>query len=175
MKIIDLSMKISNDLEVYPGDPDVNISVIATIPKTGFEMRRIEMNGHDGTHVNAQNHCLENGVSIDNYLIEEFIGECVLYENNDDICSKKGILFDSINIDEKIKNIILTIKPKFVCLSSKFVFDEEVEKELVKANIICFENIYNCEKLPKNFQFFGVPLNIKGGDGSPVRAFAIIN
>ena len=40
-----------------------------------------------------------------------------------------------------------------------------------------WEWLVNLEQLlgKKEFQFFGVPLKFKGGSGSPVRAFAIVN
>ena len=49
---------------------------------------------------------------------------------------------------------------------------------LVKSGpgIISYENLVNTEKLPsgKQFVFYGFPLKIRDGDGSPVRAVAII-
>jgi len=49
---------------------------------------------------------------------------------------------------------------------------------LVKSGpgIISYENLVNTEKLPgdKQFMFYGYPLKIKDGDGSPVRAVAVI-
>ena len=40
-----------------------------------------------------------------------------------------------------------------------------------------WEWLINLEELldQKEFQFFGVPLKFKGGSGSPVRAFAVLN
>jgi kynurenine formamidase len=50
----------------------------------------------------------------------------------------------------------------------------ELEKLLLKHNIISCENLIHTDELPSKFMFYGVPLNIKDSDGSPVRAFAII-
>ena len=40
-----------------------------------------------------------------------------------------------------------------------------------------WEWLVNLEELldQKEFQFYGVPLKFKGGSGSPVRAFAVLN
>lgn len=72
--------------------------------------------------------------------------------------------------------LLIEIKPKFVGLSVKFEFDIEIEKKLLEAGIVSYENLVNTEKLPKSkkFMFYGFPLKIKDGDGSPVRAVAII-
>jgi arylformamidase len=41
--------------------------------------------------------------------------------------------------------------------------------------IVIVEALTNLEKLPDEFIFMGFPLNIKGRDGSPIRAVALIN
>lgn len=64
--------------------------------------------------------------------------------------------------------------PKFIGLSEKFEFDIAIEKLLLEKGIISYENLTNTKSLPESFTFYGVPLNIKESDGSPVRAFAII-
>jgi arylformamidase len=52
--------------------------------------------------------------------------------------------------------------------------DARIEKDLLAAGIISFENLANLNELPESFVFYGMPLHIRGGDGSPVRAFAVI-
>ena len=41
--------------------------------------------------------------------------------------------------------------------------------------MVIVEGLRNLEQLPEQFTFIGFPLNIKGRDGSPIRAVAIIN
>jgi len=46
---------------------------------------------------------------------------------------------------------------------------------LLGKEIVIIENLYNLDKLPDSvFTFQCVPLKIENADGSPVRAFAII-
>ncbi len=171
MKIIDLTLPIHNGMFVYPWDPEVDIEQVQTIENNGWNMKRIHINGHDGTHVNAPIHCNNNGKHLDEFQIEDFCGECILYENNSDIQTGIGILFRD-QITMQIADYIIKIQPKFVGFVVEA--DEEIEKHLLNNNIILFERITNIEHLPKKFQFYGVPLKIRDGDGSPVRAFAII-
>jgi arylformamidase len=42
------------------------------------------------------------------------------------------------------------------------------------VEIVIVEGLTNLDKLPEQFTFAGFPLNIKGRDGSPIRAVAII-
>jgi kynurenine formamidase len=53
-------------------------------------------------------------------------------------------------------------------------FDPAIEKQLLAEGIISFEGLVNLEKLRAGFVFYGMPLHIRDGEGSPVRAFAVV-
>jgi kynurenine formamidase len=171
MKIIDLTHAIENGMPVYPGDPEVHIEQIQTIVTHGWNMKRLHINTHDGTHVNAQVHCIENGKTLDEYSLTDFCGECIVYEKIADIQPAIGIIFRE-QIDMDIAQAIVKVKPRFIGFTVEA--DEDIEKYLLKHDIVIFERLKNTEKLPKKFTFFGVPLKITNGDGSPVRAFAVV-
>jgi kynurenine formamidase len=42
------------------------------------------------------------------------------------------------------------------------------------AEIVLVEGLTNLHRIPKSFLFIGFPLNIKGRDGSPIRAVALV-
>ncbi len=174
MKIIDLTLPIYTGMPVYPGDPESSIELIQTIKDNGWNMRRIQMNTHDGTHVNAPIHGVSSGKNLDDYKLSDFCGEASIYNPAQQINPKQGIIFRNQNIDKQIAEQIKKVKPRFVGLSSYFEFDVDIEKDLLKQGIILFERLANLKSLPQTFEFFGMPLKIKEGDGSPVRAFAII-
>jgi len=54
---------------------------------------------------------------------------------------------------------------------------KEVHLTLLRkgVEIVIVEGLTNLEKLPERFTFVGFPLNIKGRDGSPIRAVAIVD
>lgn len=174
MKIIDLTLPLYTGMPVYPGDPEASIELIQTLEQNGWNMRRIEMNTHDGTHVNAPVHGIENGKNLDDYSLEQFCGPARIYSPSVSLNSSEGIIFRDQNIDKKTAEKIKFARPRFVGLSRKFEFDVEIEKELLREDIILFERLANLEQLPNTFDFYGMPLKIKVGDGSPVRAFAIL-
>lgn len=80
MKIID----ISNDLltaEVFEGDPVPEIINIQSISDSSYyNLNSINACLHNGTHVDAPLHFLEDGDSVDKYDPERFIGECTVLE-----------------------------------------------------------------------------------------------
>ena len=174
MKIIDLSMQIYSGMPVFPGDPEVIVEQLQTFSKDGWNMKRIHLNLHDGTHVNVPIHGTKNGRNLDTYKIEDFIGRTRLYKNEKDIQAGRGVIFGDTDIDMVLAKIIVARRPKFAGLSAKFEIDTTVEKYLLEKEIISFEKLVNTDKLPSEFNFFGVPLNIKAADGSPVRAFAVV-
>jgi len=137
-------------------------------------MRRLKINGHDVTHVNAQIHGMLKGRSLNDYKIEEFIGESLLYETDEEIKEEIRLIVINKNIDMKLAEIIVEKKPKFVGLSSEYEMDLDVEKYFFKNDLLVFERIANTNLLPKRFIFHGVPLKIKDGNGSPIRAYAIL-
>ena len=148
--------------------------IIQTIAKDGWNMRRIEINSHDGTHVNAQVHGVADGKTLDDYSLEQFCGRARMYNPTTPIRPDEGIIFRDQNIDTEIAEQIKDARPRFVGLSSDFEFDVDIERDLLKEDIVSFERLANLDQLPDSFEFYGVPLKIRGGDGSPVRAFAVV-
>ena len=174
MKIIDLTLPLYTGMPVYPGDPEAVIEVVKTIADGGWEMRRLEINSHDGTHVNVPSHSVSGGKNLGDYDLSAFMGDAVLFEGEGDIKEGVGVIFHKHDITQEIAELIVQKEPKFVGLSSNFEFNEDVEKFLLNEGVISYERLANTEQLPKTFYFHGVPLNIPKGDGSPVRAYATV-
>jgi arylformamidase len=176
MKLVDLSLPLYTGMPVYPGDPQAAITLVHTIERNGWDLRRLEINAHDGTHVNVPSHMIAGARSLDDYVLADFCGPARLYvADRGAITPGEGVLFADRNIDAALAEKMKIARPKFVGLSCRFDFDVEVERSLLAAGIICFERLANLDQLPERFQFFGMPLNIRGGEASPVRAFALIS
>lgn len=174
MKIIDLSLPLTHRMPVYPGDPEVDISEVHTLEKEGWNLRQMTITTHLGTHVNVPYHMVKNGKKLDQHSIDDFIGKAIIYSEDKNWSASDGLIFRDQNIDEKIAEKLIDNPPKFVGLSSEFEFDVPIEKLLLEHGIISFENLANTKELPDTFMFYGVPLNVTGADGSPVRAYANI-
>jgi len=159
-------------MPVFPGDPEVIIEEIHTLPKEGWNLRSLTLTTHIGTHVNVPYHMVEKGRRLTDFKLDAFCGEAELYKKGMTINPNKGIIFSTSNIDQSIAHLLIKIPPKFIGLSEKFEFDIVLEKLLLEHDIISFENLTNTDKLPDTFMFYGMPLNISEADGSPVRAFA---
>ena len=178
MKIIDLAQPLYDKMPVYPGDPEVQIRQISFLAKDGWNMNTIFLPAHIATHVNVPIHGVEEGKTLDNYSVDSFVGKSVVFKNLESVKAGIGLFFEQASIKDKVMQKIIKIRPKFVGVQGYFESDKELETEklLLKLGIISFEGLINVNKLPKDkeFMFYGLPLKIKDGDGSPVRAIAVI-
>lgn len=172
MKIIDLSQIIYSGMEVYSGDPEVKIEKVRTIEEDSWELRYIQMGSHTGTHVDAFSHMHHGSAAIDEIPIYRFMGMARLVSREEDWEEGVGLIFKEV-MDIYDLGRILDHKPGFVGGE----LDEELERRLLEHGIITYTGLVNLELLPQktSFMFYGVPLKIKSGDGSPVRAYAVLD
>lgn len=61
---------------VWEGDEKVSIQTIATVKKDGVKLTHFSFGSHTGTHIDAPNHFLEDGIGIDKISLEKLIGIC---------------------------------------------------------------------------------------------------
>ena len=174
MNIIDLSLPLFTGMPVYPGDKEAIIELVFEVERDGWNMQRLEINSHDGTHVNVPVHSIPGGKTLDDYTLDNFCGPAEIYVPSKPMTADKGIIFRDHDIDAAISEEIKKVKPPFIGLSEAFEFDIVIEKDLLDAGIISYERLTNLAALPAAFIFYGMPLNLRGGDGSPVRAFAVV-
>ena len=72
--MIDLTHPIATGAPCYPSDPATALSPHCTLAREGFRVSRIETGTHQGTHVDAPSHFLENGATVDTLPLEPFFG-----------------------------------------------------------------------------------------------------
>lgn len=78
MKIIDISMPVSEDTIAYPGDPRVSVKKIKTFQKDGVQVSRITMGLHTGTHIDAPLHYIPGGKTIEQIPLKSLIGQAIV-------------------------------------------------------------------------------------------------
>ncbi|SFR05231.1 cyclase family protein [Desulfoscipio geothermicus] len=88
-KIVDLSFALTNDTQVYPGDPKPDISVATTIENDGYNLHYVNLGSQTGTHVDAPYHFLNEGATIDNINLKSFMGEGVIVRVTDKQANKE--------------------------------------------------------------------------------------
>ena len=229
LEIIDLSQEIYPGMPVFPGMPEVEITVHASHEQwEGIEdstvispaVNRLVMGEHTGTHVDAINHMARQyrGQSIDTMPLATFYTEGICLDLSD-----KGLreLIEPADLERALSRAAFEIKPGDTVLlytdhyrrsfgtadwydgpgisaisarwlgsrriaafgvetmapGVRHVSNKEVHRICGELGFTHYENLINLHQLigRGRFRFIGLPLKIRGGTGSPVRAVAVFD
>ena len=80
MKIIDLTHPIAENMPMYPGTSAPKLSVECNYREHGFMETLISLYSHTGTHIDAPAHLYPNGLTLDKYPIEQFVGKALIID-----------------------------------------------------------------------------------------------
>ena len=78
MKILDLTLTISDKLPTFPGSPKPNFIQWENLKDDGYNLELLFLSSHTGTHLDAPYHFLENGLKIHEINPKRLIRETVL-------------------------------------------------------------------------------------------------
>jgi kynurenine formamidase len=227
IEIIDLSQEIFPGMPVFPGLPEVQITIHASHEQwdgitdsdvVSPAVNRLEFGEHTGTHVDAINHMARQfrGQSIDTMPLTMFYTEGICLD-----LSHKGPreLIEPADLERALSEADLAIKqgdtvllytdhyrrafgtddwpygPGLSTDAARWLGHQEIAAFGVETmspgvrhvsnkevHLICgelgfthYENLINLYQLigRGRFRFIGLPLKIRGGTGSPVRAIAV--
>jgi kynurenine formamidase len=79
-QIIDLSVPLDGQTQVYPGDPVPQLRPAARIETEGFNLLSVSIGSQTGTHVDAPFHFEESGRRIDELDLARFVGPGVVID-----------------------------------------------------------------------------------------------
>jgi len=82
--LFDITLPLSPDLPVWPGDPLVTVEPALTISRDGANVSRVTMSSHSGTHVDAPRHVLPDGATVEQIPPGRWIGPCQVIRVPDD-------------------------------------------------------------------------------------------
>lgn len=227
LEIIDLSQEIFSGMPVFPGMPEVAITLhtsheqwegISESEIVSPAVNRLELGEHTGTHVDALNHMARpyRGQSIETMPLTMFYTEGICLD-----LSHKGLreLMEPADIARVLSEANLEIKPGDTVLlytdhyrrafgsadwehgpgisveatrwlgqqkiaafgvetaspGVRHLSNKEVHHICGEMGFTHYENLINLHQLigRGRFRFVGLPLKIRGGTGSPVRAVAV--
>ena len=78
MKVIDLTLTVSEKIPTFPGSPKPHFIEWETIPKDGYNLELVFLSTHTGTHIDAPFHFMKNGKKIHEIKPERLVNEAVL-------------------------------------------------------------------------------------------------
>lgn len=75
--IHDISVLISEDTPVYPGDPEIEITAASSMAKgDSANVSILRFGSHTGTHIDPPRHMIEGGKTVDLLPLDALVGEC---------------------------------------------------------------------------------------------------
>jgi arylformamidase len=85
-RIYDVSVPIRTGGLVYPGNPEIEISLQQAVAKgAGANVSFIRFGSHTGTHADAARHFFDDGQTVDTIPLERLIGQALLIGFPDDL------------------------------------------------------------------------------------------
>jgi kynurenine formamidase len=94
MKVIDLTLTISENIPTFPGSPQPNFINWEKIEKDGYNLELLFLSTHTGTHIDAPYHFLKKGQKIHQITTKRLVTEAVLIKirkNSDQSITKTDI------------------------------------------------------------------------------------
>ncbi len=202
MKIYDISQEVFS-CKVFPGDPQPEKIVI--MKKSEGEicnLSSLKMCAHNGTHVDAPYHFIDEGKTIDEVDLNRFIGCAYVVSHEGDISAKDAERFlkEARELSEKSKiegcdfynrilvkgNATMTEEAARVLADNKIMLygnesqtvgqedsPEAVHLIMLGAQIVLLEGIRLNEVEDGMYFLNAAPLNLGGSDGAPCRAILI--
>ena len=190
MKIYDISQEVFS-CRVYPGDPTPEGKrLCATDRGDLYNLTAFSMCAHNGTHIDAPFHFLQEGKTVDRMDLAVFVGDCFVARHTGNVTAR-----DAEDILEKAKYaeriliggdstvtaeaaaVFANGKIKLIGNESQSVGPEDapmaVHKIFMEREIALLEGIV-LNGVPEGRYFLSAaPLNLAGADGAPCRAYLI--
>ena len=195
MKIYDISQEVLSSV-VFPGDPSPKREVLASLKEGAVcNLSFLSMCAHNGTHIDAPYHFIEDGKTVDEISLERLVGYCYVAEYNDVLSANDArslLRCARVRSPEAAKRILLKGRAT-VSLEAAEAFAEAgivlignesqtvgpedapiaVHQVLLSREVVLLEGIRLSEVPTGVYLLSAAPLNFAGADGSPCRAVLI--
>ena len=81
MKVIDLTLTVSNKTPTFPGSPQPNFIPWENVKEDGYNLELLFLSSHTGTHMDAPHHFLEKGAKIHEISLKKLVSSAVLIKS----------------------------------------------------------------------------------------------
>lgn len=173
---------------VFDGDPETIAEKIKSIDSTdGYNLTRLSMSVHSGTHIDAPLHFCSDGSSIDNIRLNTFFGRCTVISVSGVLTGedmerllpycKQRVLFHGEGktfLSHSAAIVLAASRVKLVGTDAPSIappFDEErPHRELACAGIPVLENLNLSAIDDGEYDLCAFPIKLGGLEAAPCRA-----
>ena len=78
MKLVDLTLTISQSIPTFPGSPKTQFILWSTLKENGYNLELLFLSSHTGTHLDAPYHFVKNGAKIHQIPLGRLLGNGIL-------------------------------------------------------------------------------------------------
>ena len=195
MKIYDISQEVFS-CQVYPGDPAPEKKMLQSMEKGElYNLTALSMCAHNGTHIDAPFHFIQDGKTVDEISLEAFMGMAYVAEHHGIVTGEDAaqiIKKANKQSPDAAKRILIKgdaevslEAAKAFAASDLFLLGNEsqtigpqnapmaVHLALLGAGVILLEGIRLSQVSEGVYFLSAAPLNLSGADGSPCRAVLV--
>jgi arylformamidase len=197
MEIIDISVPIHSGMVTYPGDPQVLLERVESIPDgASANVSRLDMGVHTGTHVDAPLHFLEGTAGTNELSLDVLNGPCEVVETarldvsavesvpagtervlfktpNSEIWALDAFPDEYERFDGAGASALVDRGVKLVGVDFLSVGDHEAHRIVLAAGIVPLEGLDLRGVESGTYELHCLPLRLLGSDGAPARAILI--
>ena len=80
MKIVDLTLTVSDKIPTFPGSPPPSFIPWENIKEDGYNLELLFLSSHTGTHMDAPHHFLEKAAKIHEISLKKLVSEAALIQ-----------------------------------------------------------------------------------------------
>ena len=143
MRTYDLTLTISPEMPVWPGDPKVQIYRNSKIEDGDMSnVSQMNMSVHTGTHVDAPYHFLKDGKTVENLPIKDLIGRAYVMHLPDSADLITSELLIEAEIPPRTRRVLIRTRNSNLWGENNSIFDKsyvaldpEAAKYLVKRGV----------------------------------------
>lgn len=114
-RIYDISVPIRAGGVVYPGNPEISISLVSAVAKgASANVSQIVMGSHTATHADSGRHFFDDGQPVDRIPLERLIGPARLIVMDDDVRAVGAAELRAAKIEGQKRVLIRTRNSAFL-------------------------------------------------------------
>jgi arylformamidase len=107
LKIFDISLTISPELPVWPGDPPIQLEQVESMDRGAHaNVSHLSAGVHTGTHVDAPHHFLNDGRTVEQLPLDILTGPCYVVQLPDGVEAITAEALDGMSLPEDTKRIL---------------------------------------------------------------------
>lgn len=190
MKIYDISQEVFS-CAVYPGDPPPRKQTLsATAAGDGYNLTAFSMCAHNGTHIDAPFHFLEDGRTVEQLELEIFVGGCYVARHCGDVTAadareilaraggaQRILIAGDATVTLEAAEVFAGSSIRLLGNEGQSVGPENapmgVHLALLSRGIALLEGVVLRDIPAGRYFLSAAPLNLSGADGAPCRAYLI--